>query len=69
MDLEVPVLEGGEGAAAALRVQWRIVFDWTGEAKSEIGVLVGVPGKCESRRRPVAWFLTVNSVADVLCRA
>ena len=50
MDLDVPVLEGGEGAVAALRVQWRIVFDWTGEAKSEIGVLVGVPGKCESRR-------------------
>ncbi|KAL2265994.1 hypothetical protein VTJ83DRAFT_5346 [Remersonia thermophila] len=31
--------------ASALRVQWRIVFDWTGEAKSEIGILVGVPGK------------------------
>jgi hypothetical protein len=30
-----------------LRVQWRVGFDWTGEARSEIGVLVGVPGKCE----------------------
>ncbi|KAK4155620.1 hypothetical protein C8A00DRAFT_13358 [Chaetomidium leptoderma] len=45
MDLEVPLLDGGKGATSALRVQWRIVFDWTGEARSEVGVLVGVPGK------------------------
>ena len=47
MDLEVPVLEGGKREVSMLRVQWRIAFDWTGEARSEIGVLVGVPGKCE----------------------
>jgi hypothetical protein len=47
MDLEVPVLDGGKGETSALRVQWRITFDWTGEARSEIGVLVGLPGKCE----------------------
>ncbi|KAK4033916.1 hypothetical protein C8A01DRAFT_49582 [Parachaetomium inaequale] len=45
MDLEVPVLEGGNGEVSMLRVQWRIGFDWTGEARSEMGVLVGVPGK------------------------
>ncbi|KAK3936589.1 hypothetical protein QBC46DRAFT_296015 [Diplogelasinospora grovesii] len=28
-----------------LRVQWKIEFDWTGEAKSNIGVLVGLPGQ------------------------
>jgi hypothetical protein len=48
LDLEVPVLNGGgQGEVSTLRVQWRILFDWTGEARSEIGVLVGVPGKCE----------------------
>ena len=67
MDLDVPV---GEGGVAALRVQWRIVFDWTGEAKSEIGVLVGVPGKCESPcPAGLAWVLTVSFVADVPSRA
>ncbi|KAL2261817.1 hypothetical protein VTK26DRAFT_3260 [Humicola hyalothermophila] len=55
MDFEIPVLDarggggggrgGGAGEVSALRVQWRIKFDWTGEARSEIGVLVGVPGK------------------------
>jgi hypothetical protein len=47
MDFEIPVLEGAGEEVSALRVQWRIKFDWTGEARSEIGVLVGVPGKCE----------------------
>ncbi|KAK4126943.1 hypothetical protein N657DRAFT_630869 [Parathielavia appendiculata] len=45
MDLEVPALDGGDGQVSTLRVQWRIGFDWTGEARSEVGVLVGVPGK------------------------
>lgn len=47
MDFEVPLLEGRTAEVSALRVQWRIKFDWTGEARSDIGVLVGVPGKCE----------------------
>ncbi|KAK0616750.1 hypothetical protein B0T14DRAFT_568329 [Immersiella caudata] len=56
MDFEVPLLQGGGGAddTSMLRVQWRIGFDWTGEAKSEISVLVGVPGKwhkCDERGR------------------
>ncbi|KAK4234737.1 hypothetical protein C8A03DRAFT_18418 [Achaetomium macrosporum] len=45
MDLQIPVLDGGTGDTSALRVQWRIALDWTGEARNEIGVLVGVPGK------------------------
>lgn len=32
---------------STLRVQWRIEFDWTGEARSNISVLAGVPEKCE----------------------
>ncbi|KAL1838208.1 hypothetical protein VTJ49DRAFT_2935 [Mycothermus thermophilus] len=63
--------EEGNGAdkdVSALRVQWRIVFDWTGEARSEIGVLVGVPGKCEffatSRFRgsPLTCFCYVQGI-------
>jgi hypothetical protein len=66
MDLDVPVLGGGEGEASALRVQWRIAFDWTGEARSEIGVLVGVPGKCKPHLsvdtcRRVALLLTYRA--------
>ncbi|POS74812.1 hypothetical protein DHEL01_v206794 [Diaporthe helianthi] len=46
MDLSVPYLaEEGTGAASELRVSWRIEFDWTGEARSKLGVDVGVPGK------------------------
>ncbi|KAK3332286.1 hypothetical protein B0T19DRAFT_398066 [Cercophora scortea] len=56
MDFEIPVLgssaAGDEMEGSTLRVQWRIEFDWTGEARSNIGVLVGVPGKwhkCDER--------------------
>ncbi|KAL2022470.1 hypothetical protein VTK56DRAFT_5299 [Thermocarpiscus australiensis] len=45
MDFEIPGLDGGAGESSALRVQWRVKFDWTGEARSDIGLLVGVPGK------------------------
>ncbi|KAK0668456.1 hypothetical protein QBC41DRAFT_365454 [Cercophora samala] len=46
LDLEVPVLNGKEeGVVSGLRVMWKIEFDWTGEARSDIGVLVGMPGK------------------------
>ena len=47
MDLDVPIL-GDDSATSGLRVQWRIEFDWTGEAQSRIGILLGVPGKCKS---------------------
>ncbi|KXX73645.1 hypothetical protein MMYC01_209650 [Madurella mycetomatis] len=51
MDFEIPVLDGGN-ERPTLRVQWRIRLDWTGEARSEIGVLVGLPAKwhkCDER--------------------
>ncbi|KAK4225748.1 hypothetical protein QBC38DRAFT_253165 [Podospora fimiseda] len=44
LDLEVPSCLG-ETQTSKLRVVWKIHFDWTGEARSELGVLVGVPGK------------------------
>ncbi|CAK7219802.1 hypothetical protein SBRCBS47491_003974 [Sporothrix bragantina] len=38
MDIQV-------SASSSVRVEWSIQFDWTGEAKSDIGLLIGVPGK------------------------
>ncbi|CAK7270366.1 hypothetical protein SEPCBS119000_004052 [Sporothrix epigloea] len=32
-------------AVSSIRVEWTIQFDWTGEAKSRMALLVGVPGK------------------------
>jgi hypothetical protein len=37
-------------SSTSLRVEWSVQFDGTGEAKSQIGLLVGVPGKCRSHR-------------------
>ncbi|KAK0704092.1 hypothetical protein B0T21DRAFT_106683 [Apiosordaria backusii] len=48
LDLEIPVLNdkrGEEKMTSGLRVTWKIEFDWTGEARSDLGVLVGMPGK------------------------
>lgn len=47
MDFQIPALDDPAQEMSALRVSWRIRFDWTGEARSEIGVAVGVPGKCK----------------------
>ncbi|KAH7175401.1 hypothetical protein EDB81DRAFT_874255 [Dactylonectria macrodidyma] len=33
------------GLESALRLEWKIGFDWTGEAQIQLGVMVGVPGK------------------------
>lgn len=32
---------------AHIRLEWKIGFDWTGEAESQLAVLEGVPGKCK----------------------
>ncbi|KAL8303455.1 hypothetical protein RB597_005059 [Gaeumannomyces tritici] len=49
MELGVPAPGAGEeeedGQAVSLMVRWRIGFDWTGEAESEVELLAGVPGK------------------------
>ncbi|EGO54310.1 hypothetical protein NEUTE1DRAFT_68844 [Neurospora tetrasperma FGSC 2508] len=63
MDFDIPLLlgsGGGPGGAgdpgsaekSSLRVQWKIEFDWTGEARSDIRVFVALPGKwhkCDER--------------------
>ncbi|CAJ2504747.1 Uu.00g121410.m01.CDS01 [Anthostomella pinea] len=44
LDLELPSSNGdGNNEAPTARIQWRIEFDWTGEAQSKIGLLVGAP--------------------------
>lgn len=51
MDYDIPLLIGSgsvnSGEKSSLRVQWKIEFDWTGEARSDIRVFVALPGKCE----------------------
>jgi hypothetical protein len=42
---EVPIPDE-EGSS--VRFEWKIGFDWTGEAQSQLAVLIGFPGKCES---------------------
>ncbi|KAI0601223.1 hypothetical protein F4775DRAFT_543300 [Biscogniauxia sp. FL1348] len=47
LDLELSGVEAGGSVddVPTARVQWRIEFDWTGEARSKIGLLVGAPAK------------------------
>lgn len=48
MDLQIPYLTGDDVTELSdLRVKWTMEFDWVGEARSKIGVELGVPGKCE----------------------
>ncbi|KAL8370090.1 hypothetical protein RB595_000452 [Gaeumannomyces hyphopodioides] len=51
MELGVPAAGAGEedGQTVSLMVRWRIGFDWTGEAESEVELLAGVPGKSDQR--------------------
>ncbi|KAI2633271.1 hypothetical protein GGS26DRAFT_76079 [Hypomontagnella submonticulosa] len=44
LDLELSTLSDPE-ETPSVRVQWRIEFDWTGEARSKLGILLGVPPK------------------------
>lgn len=49
-EIEVPAgLDADD--ASWLRLEWKICFDWTGEAQSKVSVLIGLPGKCESTNR------------------
>ncbi|ROW03261.1 hypothetical protein VSDG_01526 [Cytospora chrysosperma] len=49
MDLEVPCLaDEAAGIKSDLRVSWGIEFDWTGEARSNLGVGIGVSGKWQA---------------------
>lgn len=52
MDLQVPCLSGDhDSESSEVRVNWGVQFDWTGVAKSELSVQVGVPGKCKSKKK------------------
>ncbi|KAI0017983.1 hypothetical protein F4780DRAFT_753376 [Xylariomycetidae sp. FL0641] len=44
-DLDLGGVDDEDEKAPTARIQWRIEFDWTGEARSQIGLLVGVPAK------------------------
>lgn len=46
MDLEIAYL-AGKGETSELRIDWSVQFDWTGEARSKLGVDVAAPGKCK----------------------
>lgn len=48
MDFEIPYLKMDDVTEmSSLRVKWFVEFDWVGEARSKLGVELGVPGKCE----------------------
>ncbi|OAA70687.1 hypothetical protein ISF_02661 [Cordyceps fumosorosea ARSEF 2679] len=43
---DIPIESGGSKRDNAhIRLEWKIFFDWTGEAESKLAVLEGVPGK------------------------
>lgn len=48
MDFQIPYLNGDDSTELSdLRVKWTMDFDWSGQAKSKLGIELGVPGKCE----------------------
>ncbi|KZL63725.1 hypothetical protein CI238_12457 [Colletotrichum incanum] len=42
---EIPIPDAVKEETSCLRIQWRIDFDWTGEAQSKVGLMIGMPGK------------------------
>ncbi|KAK2055646.1 hypothetical protein LY76DRAFT_685871 [Colletotrichum caudatum] len=42
---EIPIPDAVKDEASCLRIHWRIEFDWTGEAQSQVGLMIGMPGK------------------------
>lgn len=44
---DIPISFAPEvGPEAAVRLEWKIDLDWTGEARSKMAFFLGVPGKC-----------------------
>lgn len=43
-DVRIP---SEESTPPSIRLGWKIEFDWSGEAKSNVSVMTGVPGKCK----------------------
>jgi hypothetical protein len=51
MHAKIEIPRAGERASGTfLRMGWKIKFDWTGDARNELSVLVGTTGKCKSTR-------------------
>lgn len=46
-DLDLPGLDSA-GDTPSIRIQWTIELDWTGEARSKMGLFVAVPARCKS---------------------
>ncbi|KAJ3960679.1 hypothetical protein N0V92_002690 [Colletotrichum tropicale] len=42
---EIPIPDAVDEETSCLRIQWRIDFDWTGEAQSKVGLMIGMPGR------------------------
>ncbi|TEA11170.1 hypothetical protein C8034_v007950 [Colletotrichum sidae] len=42
---EIPIPDAVDEAISCLRIHWRIDFDWTGEARSKVGLMIGMPGR------------------------
>lgn len=55
---EVNIPPASGQAFSSLRLEWRIEFDWTGEAQSKVAAMVGVPGKCKPPNPSSTCFLT-----------
>ncbi len=47
LDLSSIAADDGDDGALAVRIQWHAEFDWTGEARSKIGLLLRAPAKCK----------------------
>lgn len=45
-DVPIPTVTEA-GPESAVRLEWKIDLDWTGEAQSKMGLFLGVPGKCK----------------------
>jgi hypothetical protein len=45
-DVPIPTITDA-GPESAVRLEWKIEVDWTGEAQSKMGLYLGIPGKCE----------------------
>lgn len=55
-DLDLPGL-GSEASEEqpSVRIQWKIELDWTGEARSKIGLFVAAPAKCKFYESKASW--------------
>ncbi len=55
-----------DGSSSWLRVQWGIEFDWTGEARSKVVAMVGLPGSV--RYPPAPLFFLFGARTNITNR-